>query len=74
MLTLPGYLASAGAWLWVKIALAIMLGWVHWQMTRWRDDFAADRNSRPQKFFRVMNEVPTLLMIGIVILVVIRPF
>jgi putative membrane protein len=74
MLTLPGYLASAGAWLWVKIALAIMLGWVHWQMTRWRDDFAADRNSRPQKFFRVMNEVPTVLMIGIVILVVIRPF
>jgi putative membrane protein len=74
ILALPGYLASAGAWLWVKIALAILLAGAHWRMTHWRDDFAADRNARPQKFFRVMNEVPTVLMICIVILVVTRPF
>jgi putative membrane protein len=74
MLAMPGYLASAGAWLWVKIALVVGLLGVHHQMCRWRADFAADCNERPHKFFRMMNEVPTLLMIGIVILVVTRPF
>jgi putative membrane protein len=43
-------------------------------MVHWRNDFAADQNQRPQRFFRIANEVPTLLMIGIVILVVVRPF
>jgi putative membrane protein len=37
-------------------------------------DFAADRNKRSQKFYRIINEVPTVLMIGIVILVVVKPF
>jgi putative membrane protein len=37
-------------------------------------DFAADQNTRSQKFYRIINEVPTLLMIGIVILVVVKPF
>jgi putative membrane protein len=36
--------------------------------------FAADRNERPERFFRIINEVPTLLMIAIVILVVVKPF
>ena len=36
--------------------------------------FAEDRNTRPQRFYRIINEVPTLFMIGIVILVVVKPF
>ena len=36
--------------------------------------FAADRNTRPERYFRILNEVPTLLMIGIVILVIVKPF
>jgi putative membrane protein len=47
---------------------------VHMMMARWRRAFAEDRNQRPQRFFRIMNEVPTLLMIGIVIFVVVKPF
>ena len=43
-----------------------------WQ--RWRKDFAADRNIQPQRFYRIANEVPTVLMIGIVILVIVKPF
>jgi putative membrane protein len=74
LILVPGYLAGAGPWLWIKLGLVAGLLVMHRLMLRWRDDFAADRNSRPQKFFRVMNEVPTLLMIGIVILVVVRPF
>ena len=37
-------------------------------------DFAHDRNTRSPRFYRIANEVPTLLMIGIVILVIVRPF
>ena len=40
----------------------------------WRKDFAADRNTRPARFYRVWNEVPTLAMIAIVILVIVKPF
>ncbi len=74
MLAVPGYLASAGVWIWLKIALVGGLLWSHWFLVQCRNAFAEDRNERPQKFFRIINEVPTLLMIGIVILVVVRPF
>ncbi|MAI79296.1 MAG: TIGR00701 family protein [Deltaproteobacteria bacterium] len=74
LLASPGYLAAAGLWLWLKILLVAGLCLAHWQMVKWRDDFAHDRNSRPERFYRIANEAPTLLMIGIVILVVVRPF
>lgn len=61
-------------WLHAKLLLVVFLTASHVAMSRWRQDFAADRNSRPQRFFRMINEVPTLLMIGIVILVIIKPF
>jgi putative membrane protein len=47
---------------------------LHGFLARWVKDFAADRNTRSQKFYRLVNEVPTVLMIGIVILVVVKPF
>jgi putative membrane protein len=70
----PGYLPYAGAWLWIKLALVAGLLVAHFFQTRWRDGFAMDQNTKPQRFFRFMNEVPTLLMIGIVLLVVLKPF
>ncbi len=73
LLSVPGFLANATIWLHVKLALVLVLAGVHVWMLRWRRDFAEDRNTRSEKFFRVMNEVPTLLMIAIVILVVVRP-
>ena len=70
----PGYLPQAGYWLWLKLALVAGLLYSHSLEMRWRADFAADRNEHPQRFFRFMNEVPTLLMIGIVISVIVKPF
>jgi putative membrane protein len=61
-------------WLHAKVALVLVMSGVHGLFARWMRDFAADRNARSQKFYRIINEVPTLLMIGIVILVVIKPF
>jgi putative membrane protein len=72
------YLAWSGHWYvsgWFhgKFLLVLVLSGVHGFFSRWVKDFAADRNTRSQKFYRVINEVPTILMIGIVILVVVKP-
>jgi protoporphyrinogen IX oxidase len=61
-------------WLHGKLLLVLGLSGFHGMLVRWTKDFAADRNQHSQKFFRIMNEVPTLLMIVIVILVVVKPF
>ncbi len=61
-------------WVQAKIVLVVAMTAMHGLMAGWRRDFAADANRRAQRFYRVANEVPTLLMIAIVILVVVRPF
>jgi protoporphyrinogen IX oxidase len=61
-------------WLHAKFALVIALTVSHGFQARWVRDFAEERNTRPHTFFRIWNEVPTLLMIGIVILAVVKPF
>ena len=62
------------AWLHAKLALVVILSGVHGFFARCVQDFARDRNTHSQRFFRIINEVPTLLMILIVILVVVKPF
>jgi protoporphyrinogen IX oxidase len=73
------YLAWAGhwylsGWLHLKVLLVLVLSGVHGFFVRCVRAFAGDRNAYSQKFFRIFNEVPTILMIGIVILVVVKPF
>ena len=64
---------SAG-WLHGKLALVLALSGVHGMLVGQVRRFAEDRNARTQRYFRILNEVPTVLMIGIVILVVVKPF
>jgi protoporphyrinogen IX oxidase len=61
-------------WMQAKFALVIAMSAMHGFFVRWVKDFAADRNTRSQKFYRIINEVPTVLLILIVILVVLKPF
>src|SRR3984893_1841511 len=61
-------------WLHAKLALVIAMSAIHGFNVRWVRAFAEDRNVHSQKFYRVMNEIPTLLMIAIVILVIVKPF
>jgi protoporphyrinogen IX oxidase len=61
-------------WLHAKLALVAVLAVVHHLYALWRKDFALDRNKRPARFYRIWNEVPTLAMIAIVILVIVKPF
>jgi putative membrane protein len=64
----------ASGWLQTKLMLVLALSAVHGLLARWTKDFAADRNRHSQRFYRIINEVPTILMIGIVILAVVKPF
>jgi protoporphyrinogen IX oxidase len=64
----------AAYWFQAKLALVLGLSALHGLFSRWVRDFATDRNVRPARFYRAVNEVPTLLMIGIVILAIVKPF
>src|SRR3954453_19826236 len=73
------YLAWVGHWFsahWLhgKLLLVVAMSAVHGFLARCVKDFAADRNQPPPKCYRVINELPTALLIGIVILVVVKPF
>ena len=63
-----------GGWLHAKIALVVLMTVVHGLFARWRKQFERDENTRPAKFYRIWNEVPTALMVIIVILVIVKPF
>ncbi len=72
-------LARAGAgiwaspWWWAKGAALVGLFALHGLMARWRRDFAHDRNRHPARFYRIINEIPTALMIVIVVMAVLKP-
>jgi putative membrane protein len=63
-----------GGWLQGKLALVIFLTCLHGYFSLLRKDFALDANRHDATFYRVINEAPTILLVGIVILVVIKPF
>jgi protoporphyrinogen IX oxidase len=68
----PDYLLMR--WLQLKLVLVFLLISYHGACFALLQDFAADRNSRSERWYRVFNEVPALLLIGIVILVIVKPF
>lgn len=65
---------STAGWLHAKLALVVLMAGLHGLLAKWRKDFAADRIPHSPRFFRIINEVPTLLLAGIVILAVVKPF
>lgn len=61
-------------WLHAKLTGVVLMTGMHMVMASWRRDFAEDENTRSHKYYRVANEVPTVLMIAVVIFVVVEPF
>jgi protoporphyrinogen IX oxidase len=61
-------------WLGAKLMLVLALSALHGFFARWVKDFGANNNRHSQRFYRIINEVPTALMIVIVILAVVKPF
>ena len=72
-LVVLGQWVGAGC-LHAKLALVLVMTVIHGLLSHWMTEFAYDRNTHTQKFFRSVNEIPTLLLILIVILVVVKPF
>jgi putative membrane protein len=61
-------------WLQAKLLGVVLLSAVHGINAKWVKDFGRDQNRHSARFFRIANEMPTVLMIGIVILVIVKPF
>lgn len=61
-------------WWHVKLIMVLLMSGFHGALSKWRRDFLEDRNRRSQRFFRVTNEIPPVLMVIIVIMVIVKPF
>lgn len=61
-------------WSWVKIVAIVVLSWFHGWLSARRKEFANGKNTRSGRTYRLMNEVPTVLMVIIVVMVIVRPF
>lgn len=65
---------ALGMWFHLKMLFVIILSVFHSLLSRWRRDFFHGKNKHSEKFYRIINEVPAVLMIFIVIMVIIKPF
>ena len=75
LLAEPGVVDWSGdLWIYPKLVLVALLVAFHMGLARWRRDFAVDRNRRRARFYRIANEAPAPALIGIVVLVVVKPF
>jgi putative membrane protein len=71
---IPGVVAWRQSWIWAKLALVAALTVFHLLLAHWRRNLAAGTDIHGQRFYRIVNEVPTIVMIAIVVLVVLKPF
>jgi putative membrane protein len=69
----PGLVDWRMGWIWAKLALVVGLTVYHLALGHWRRAFAVECNLHSSHFFRVVNELPTLALIAIVVLVVVKP-
>ncbi len=63
-----------GGWMHVKITAVILMAILHMMLSKWRKNFAADKNTHDAKFYKIWNEAPTALLILIIIMAVVKPF
>lgn len=74
LLYAAGYSLIADPWMGIKFAAVVLMTGFHMACAKWRRLLAAGRNPHPPRFYRAMNEVPTVLMIIIVIMIIVKPF
>ncbi len=73
MVLTPGAVDWSAPWWHVKLTAVVLMSGFHGAASKWRRQFLEDRNTKSQRFYRIANEVPTLLMIIIVIMVIAQP-
>ena len=74
LMALPGIIDWGGGWIYAKLGLLVPLTGYHGLLARWRHHFEENQNRHSERFYRWANEVPTVLMIGIVVFAVVKPF
>jgi putative membrane protein len=74
LLLTPGVVDWSAGWIYLKLAGVAALAVLHHLLGTWRRSFAEDANRRSARFYRIVNEIPTVLLIGIVVMVVVKPF
>ena len=70
----PGVIDWSAGWWHLKMLAILMMLAFHGKLSRWRRDFLEDRNTRSERFYRIANEFPTVLMLIIVVMVIVKPF
>lgn len=74
MVFTPGVIDWRAGWWHTKLLLVVLMTVLHVIFGRWARDFRHDRTRRPQKHYRIANEFPTVVMMAIVVMVIVRPF
>lgn len=72
LVSIPGIVDWSQVWPWTKLASVLAMTWFHMWLAARRKDFVAGRNLRDGRRYRMMNEVPTLLMVVIVLSVIVK--
>lgn len=67
-------MANLGKWFHIKLLLILIMMGLHGMLSKYRKDFAVGKNTKSEKFYRLLNEAPPILMIAIVLLAVLKPF
>ena len=73
LLLTPGIIDWSAPWWYVKLTAVLLMSGFHGAMSKWRRLFMEDRNTKSHRFYRMANEVPTLLLVAIVVMVIVRP-
>ena len=68
-----GFSAFSELWMQVKIISVVILTFYHFTLGKYLNDFAIDNNQKTSKFFRIYNEIPTLILIVVIFVVIFKP-
>lgn len=74
LIFMPGGLGLSEGWLHAKLLLVFLLAALHGAMSRWYKEFQNNERKRTSRFFRIANEIPTVIMILVILLVTLKPF
>ncbi len=68
-----GFTIFSELWMQIKSASVVILTYYHFLLGRYLNEFAADRISRSSKFFRIINEIPTIILVVVIFVVIFKP-
>ena len=68
-----GYTVFSELWMQIKVVAVVILTYYHFTLERYLNDFAIDSNQKTSKFFRIYNEIPTLILIVVIFVVIFKP-